>query len=110
MKVDEYGSDVDLAGLFMEAGEHHHVAFIESDGVDPEWPLFYAAYVQTKLWDQLGVLITRSELVYLLVGADLAIAAGEETGAWSEVYARRVTAYAARKISSDRPRSDKPLF
>ena len=89
----------DLAALLVEAGEHHHVAYIDADGVDPEWPLFYAAYVQTHLWDRLGVLLTRSELVYLLVSADLAIATGEATGDWSAVCAQRVRSFAAKKAS-----------
>lgn len=33
-----------LEGLFNEVGEAHHQAYIETDGADPEWPLWYADY------------------------------------------------------------------
>ena len=40
--------EMDLAGqlenLFHEVGEAHHQAYIETDGADPEWPLWYADY------------------------------------------------------------------
>ena len=43
-------SELDLAGrledLFRETGEAHHQAYIETDGADPEWPLWYAGYLQ----------------------------------------------------------------
>lgn len=28
-----------LAELLMKTGHHHHQAYIEADGVDPEWAL-----------------------------------------------------------------------
>lgn len=89
-----------LAELFIEAGQRHHQAFIESDGFDPEWPLFYSAHVQTRLWDRLGVLLTRSEIVHVMVGADRALARGEETGSWPDVYADRLQRFAAEKQAS----------
>ena len=92
-------SDEQLADLLMEAGRHHHAAFITSDGVDAEWPLFYAAYLQTKLWDRLGILLTRSEIVHVLVAADEAFRTGEEQGAWPPVYARRLRSFAASKAA-----------
>lgn len=90
-------SDTELAEVCTEAGARHHAAFIDSDGVDPEWPLFYAAHIQTRLWDRLGVLLTRSELVHVLVGGDLAMRAGVETDEWPQVYARRLREFASRK-------------
>ena len=38
-----------LEGLFHEVGEAHHRAYIETDGADPEWPLWYADYLQERL-------------------------------------------------------------
>jgi hypothetical protein len=90
-------TDSDVAELLVEAGKHHHAAYIDTDGVDPEWPLFYASYVQTRLWDGLGVLLTRSELVHVMVSADLAITAGEATGEWPAVYAARLRSFASAK-------------
>lgn len=98
--MNEPESQPSLAELFIEAGRRHHEAFIESDGVDPEWPLFYSAYVQTRLWDQLGVLLTRSEIVHVMVAADRALARSEETGSWPDVYAERLQRFAAEKQAS----------
>jgi hypothetical protein len=64
-------SGSDLAGqledLFREAGEAHHRAFFETDGADPEWPLWYAGYLHERLGPLLGASFTKSELVYLLI-------------------------------------------
>ena len=32
----------ELAELLVETGHHHHQAYADSDGVDPEWALWYA--------------------------------------------------------------------
>lgn len=92
-------TDQELTDLLAEAGRHHHAAFLSSDGVDAEWPLFYAAYLQTKIWDRLGVLLTRSELVHVLVAADEAFRDGSETGPWPPAYARRLREFAAAKAA-----------
>lgn len=64
-------TDTDLAlqleGLFREVGEAHHQAYIEADGADPEWPLWYADYLRERLGDLLDASFTRSELVYMLL-------------------------------------------
>ena len=64
-------TDTDLAlqleDLFREVGEAHHRAFIETDGADPEWPLWYADYLRERLTDLLDASFTKSELVHLLV-------------------------------------------
>lgn len=90
-------SDEELTELLAEAGRRHHEAFISSDGVDPEWPLFYAAYLQTRLWDGLGVLLTRSEIVHVLVASDEALRRGEEKGPWPPIYAQKLKSFALSK-------------
>ena len=64
-------TEMDLAGqleeLFRETGEAHHQAYIETDGADPEWPLWYADYLHERLGLLLDASFTRSELVYLLI-------------------------------------------
>ena len=77
-----------LAELFREAGEAHHQAYIETDGADPEWPLWYADYLRERLGALLDANFTRSELVYLLI-----LVANEQPldapGAdWARYYAR----------------------
>lgn len=92
-------TEEELVDLLTETGRRHHVAFISSDGVDVEWPLFYAAYLQTKLWDRLGALLTRSEIIHVLVSSDEAIRNGSEHGPWPPVYARRLRAFAVSKAA-----------
>ena len=56
-----------LEGLFREAGEAHHQAYIATDGADPEWPLWYADHLRDRLAPLLDASFTKSELVYLLL-------------------------------------------
>ena len=55
----------------------------------PEWALFYAGYLQTRIWDRLGNVPTRSQLVHFLVNADRAFrATGKEYMEWPDFYAK----------------------
>ncbi len=56
-----------ITGVFQETRHAHHQAFLEADGFDPEWPLWYAGYLIDKLPPLLEADLTKSELVYLLV-------------------------------------------
>lgn len=77
----------ELAELLVETGHHHHQAYISSDGIDPEWALWYAGYLQTRLWARTGSLPTRSSLVHLLVQAKKDYVATAKSPAWAPVYA-----------------------
>lgn len=81
-------TETDLAGLLRDTAERHHSAFAESDGVDPEWALWYATDLQARLWDRAGRLPTRGELCYLLIGAERAHRASGGNEPWPEAYAR----------------------
>ncbi len=59
-----------LADLFRECGEAHHRAFVDNDGVDPDWPLWYADHLMSRLSKRLNARFSKSELVYLLLAAD----------------------------------------
>lgn len=78
-----------LAGLFKETGEAHHEAFLASDGEDPEWPLWYAEYLEGRLSPFLAAPLTRSRLVFCLIGADDEHRATDPDAPWPEYYARR---------------------
>jgi hypothetical protein len=73
VRIDEEEElmETDLSGqlevLFHEVGEAHHQAYIETDGADPEWPLWYADYLRERLGDLLDASFTKSELVHMLV-------------------------------------------
>jgi hypothetical protein len=78
-----------LEELFREASEAHHQEYIETDGADPEWPLWYADYLRDKLAPLLDATFTKSELVYMLI-----LVANEQPltapGAnWARYYAKK---------------------
>ena len=83
---DELGR---LSELFQQAGDAHHRAFSETDGEDPEWALWYAEYLHEKLNTFLAAPITRSRLVFCLIGADDEHRATESDVPWPEYYAQR---------------------
>ncbi|MEM9932298.1 MAG: hypothetical protein AAF824_01745 [Bacteroidota bacterium] len=77
-----------LAKLFLETGKAHHQAFQETGGEDPEWPIWYAEYLQEKLSDLLPSSLSRSKLIYELVRLE---EEGLPTGMdWTQVYARKL--------------------
>jgi len=78
-----------LAELFRQTGEAHHAAFLHAEGEDPEWPLWYAEHLQGRLAPFLAAPLTRSRLVFCLIGADDEHRATESDIAWPEYYARR---------------------
>ncbi len=81
----------ELAELLRETAHRHHAAYSASDGVDPEWAMWYARYLQARLGSRLGEIPTRADLVYLLVGADRAFQERATNGAdWPEAYAAAI--------------------
>jgi hypothetical protein len=77
-----------LADLFRETGRAHHQAFQATDGADPDWPIWYADYLIGKLPEHLGVRLTKSDLVYLLVRLHHEQAAEAPGSDWTRYYAR----------------------
>jgi hypothetical protein len=77
-----------LTTLFLEAGEAHHRAFIEVDGADPDWPIWYAEYLRDRLAEILDAHFTKSELVYLLVSLDREVQRVAPGANWQSYYAR----------------------
>jgi hypothetical protein len=82
------GPERELQVLFDAAGHVHHQAFQATDGADPEWPLWYADYLHAKLSNLLGITLTKSELVYLLVLADKRQKLDAPRADWARYYAR----------------------
>lgn len=79
-----------LAELFKETGQAHHQAFIETDGEDPDWPIWYANYLQDRLTPFLAAPLTRSRLVFCFVATDDEHRATKPDAPWPEYYAERV--------------------
>lgn len=57
----------EIIKLLNETGKAHHQAFIEVDGDDPEWPIWYADYSFEDLEGLLANEFTKSEYIYTLV-------------------------------------------
>jgi hypothetical protein len=64
-------------------------SFLDTDGDDPEWPLWYAKYLEDRLAPFLAAPLTRSRLVFCLIGADDEHRAADPDAPWPEYYARR---------------------
>ncbi len=77
-----------LTELFQETGEAHHQDYIDTDGFDPEWPLYYADHLLGRLNELLGAKLTKGELVYLLVKLSLEQPLEAPGAAWPRYYAR----------------------
>ena len=77
----------DVAALFMETGENHHRAFIKTNGVDPEWPLWYANYLHDQLGKVLNTELTKSEIIYQLLMLEKKRALEAPEANWPEYYA-----------------------
>lgn len=77
-----------IGQLFVEAGHAHHEAFIETDGADPEWPMWYANYLQAKLSAALGTELTQSEIVYWVIKLDKDYRAASPDEPWPTWYAQ----------------------
>lgn len=78
----------EVAALFREAGEAHHAAYSETDGADPDWPIWYAGYLQPRLSAALNAKFTKSELVYLLVSLDREVQRQAPGANWHAYYAK----------------------
>ncbi len=76
-----------LAELLKETGGRHHQAFAATDGVDPEWPLWYSQYLEGKIDRYLEAEPTRSKIVQCLLNADDAHNTERPNQPWPTFYA-----------------------
>jgi hypothetical protein len=76
-----------LIELFIEAGQAHGKAHIQTNGEDAEWPIWYADHLKDNLERATGKSFTRSELIYFLVLADRKQRAEGKARPWPEFYA-----------------------
>ncbi|NOQ85144.1 MAG: hypothetical protein GQ551_14145 [Myxococcales bacterium] len=93
-----------LAKLFKKTGQAHHQAFIETDGEDPDWPIWYANYLHERLTPFLAAPITRGRLVFCLVATDDEHGARNPDAPWPEYYAERVLECLG---SAEEPKTDR---
>ncbi len=76
-----------LSALFAETGRAHHHAFVATDGADPDWPAWYAAYLQPRLNPLLHRSYSVEELTRLVLALEAGRAALPPDQPWPHVYA-----------------------
>lgn len=81
-----------VEALLRESGPAHHKAYIETDGDDPDWPIWYAGYLRDRLNALLGTDLTKTQLVVLLVELDALQRSDDPSGDWPAFYAERILA------------------
>ena len=79
-----------LVALLRESGPAHHHAYIETDGDDPDWPIWYAGYLQERLNALLGTELTKTALIVLLVELDASHRRDDPGAEWPVYYAERI--------------------
>lgn len=77
-----------LTELFMETGHAHHQAYIETDGADPDWAIWYADYLYDKLPAHLGVTLEKSEIIYQLMRLSYLQPQDAPSAKWHRYYAK----------------------
>lgn len=66
----------------------HHVAYAATEGVDPDWSIWYAGHLLEKGMEDLPhARLLKSDLIYLLVMADKERAREAPGGRWERYHA-----------------------
>ncbi len=79
--------EAELAQLLKATGGAHHEAFIETDGFDPDWAIWYAEHAQDQVNSLLGADLSRAEIVYELVGLSREQPTNDPDTPWPDFYA-----------------------
>ena len=81
-----------VAALFHEAGDTHHLVYRIVDGDDPDWASWYAQWLLdlSELLQILGTTPVRSELVWMLVSLDKQYTTSSPAAPWPQCYAERI--------------------
>ena len=77
-----------IAALLHQTAEDHHVAYRATDGVDPDWSIWYAEHLLGQSIEKLlDAKLLKSDLIYLLVLADKQQLSEAPGGHWENYYA-----------------------
>jgi len=76
-----------LRELLEETDKAHRQTFVSIGGEDEDWPIWYAQYLVEPLRQQLGIELSRSQLVYCLMDADSEYKAVAPESSWVDFYA-----------------------
>jgi hypothetical protein len=77
----------ELAQLFREAGHAHHLAFLATNGDDPEWPRWYAEFLRPRLATVLDAGVSVEELAKILEQLEADRKRTAPTADWPQFYA-----------------------
>jgi hypothetical protein len=77
-----------ITALLHQAGEEHLATHKETNGDDPEWPIWYADYLLENGFESLlDAKLLRSDLIYLLVLVDKLQKSEAPGSQWERYYA-----------------------
>ena len=96
-----------LVNLFREAGQAHQAAIAATGSDDPDWPIWYADYLQEPFAEQLDMKFDKSQLIYCLMNADFEHQARSPESDWSEFFADQLL---ERCAPSETPEEDKLIL
>lgn len=80
-------ASVRLARLFRDAGAAHHAAYAATNGDDPDWPDWYAAWLAAPMAELLGSALPTAALAAELRAVDAEHHRAPPGTAWPEYYA-----------------------
>jgi hypothetical protein len=79
-----------IAELLLQTRSAHHAAFLDVDGHDPDWPAWYAEYLQERLPSLLDRELTLRDLSTLMIELNRSHQTEEPNTPWQSYYARRL--------------------
>ena len=88
MSIEKTQQKEAIADLLHQTAEDHHVAYKETDGVDPDWSIWYSGHLLEQGFDTLlDAKILKSDLIYLLVLVDKQQMSEAPGAHWENYYA-----------------------
>ena len=77
-----------IAALLHQTAEDHHVAYKATDGVDPDWSIWYAGHMlENRFEEMLDAKLLKSDVIYLLVLVDKQQMSEAPGAQWENYYA-----------------------
>lgn len=93
-----------LVQLFVQTATAHHRAFADTDGADPDWPIWYADHLRDDISEALDHEFHRAQLIYCLMSADFEHQARARNTDWKAYWA---DFFLERYAPSDAPDTDR---
>lgn len=92
----------ELSQLFKETARAHHAAYADSEGANPDWPIWYADHLLEPMQQLVNKDLYKSQLIYCLMTADFDYVARAPATGWTNFYASEfVQHFAASETASE---------